>query len=174
MQVIEEVKNLYRIIKLTPFRKTDGVVFDLFPIDTLPHISSVDRVIHDSNASSPGPVEGVPFTWYMHPHQADNLMVLHGKRDVYLYTRVHGKVEHFTVYPDKIYRNGELVHEGGCILVWPCNVFHRIQSGEEGSGSINFAVHSKGFDIQTNFNIYDLDTETGEVKLLREGYKDQF
>ncbi|MDY0143097.1 MAG: hypothetical protein RBR97_14505 [Bacteroidales bacterium] len=46
-------------------------------------------------------------------------------------------------------------------------------SGEEGSASINLATHHDMFDIKTNFNIYDLNTETREYKLLREGFKDQ-
>lgn len=30
-----------------------------------------------------------------------------------------------------------------------------------------------GFDIRTNFNIYGLDTASGEYQLLRAGYLDQ-
>jgi hypothetical protein len=60
------------------------------------------------------------------------------------------------------------------MLVWSQGVFHRIQSGEKGSASLNFAVRGKEFDIKTNFNIYDLDTNTGEYKVLREGHLDQF
>lgn len=174
MRVIEEVKNLYSIIELTPFRKTEGVVFDLFPLDALSNVGSIDRVIHNHNAVSPGPVGDVQRPWYMHPNQADNLIVLHGKREVDIYTKDHGKIEHFTVFPDKIYKNGELIYQGGAVLVWPCYVFHRIESGDEGSASINFAMHTDGFDIRTNFNIYDVNTDTGEYKLLREGFKDQF
>lgn len=173
MHLIETVENLYSIIELTPFRKTEGVIFDLFPMDSVPHIDSIDRVLHQHNAISPGSIGEVERPWYMHPDQADNLMVLYGRRDVDIYTKEHGVVEHFTVYPDKIYKNGVCIYEGGAILVWPCGVFHRIQSGEEGSASINFAVHYPEFDIKTNFNIYDLNTETGEYTMIREGYKDQ-
>jgi hypothetical protein len=60
------------------------------------------------------------------------------------------------------------------MLVWPCGVFHRIVScPEQGSSSVNFAVHTYGFDIRTNFNIYDLDTESGQFKVIRAGYLDQ-
>jgi hypothetical protein len=173
MKIIKEVKDLYRIIELTPFRKTEGVTFDLFPMDSVAHIDSIDRVLHDHGAVSPGPVEGVSKPWYMHPHQDDNLLVLHGRREVDIYTKEHGKVKHFSVYPDKIYENGELVFEGGAMLVWPAGVFHRIVSGENGSASINLAVHHDGYSIRSNFNIYDLNTETGDYCLIREGYKDQ-
>lgn len=174
MKIIEEVKDLYQIIELTPFRKTEGVMFDLFPLDALPKIDSIDRVLHEKDAVSPGPTMGVANPWYMHPDQADNLIVLYGKREVEIYTKEHGRVEHFTVLPDKIYKNDKLIFEGGAVLVWPRHVFHRIKSGTLGSASINFAVHYEGFDIKTNFNIYDLNTETGQYTLLREGYKDQF
>lgn len=49
----------------------------------------------------------------------------------------------------------------------------RIVSGKNGSTSVNLATHYKGFDIKTNFNIYDLNTKTGNYRLIREGYKDQ-
>lgn len=173
MNIIEEVKNLYRIIELKPFRKTEGVIFDLFPMDSITHIDSIDRVLHDHSAVSPGPVGSVSRPWYMHPHQDDNLLVLHGRREVDIYNKTHGKVEHFTVYPDKIFKNGKLLYDGGALLVWPAGVFHRIVSGEDGSASINLAVHHEGFDIRTNFNIYDLNTASGEFHLIREGYKDQ-
>lgn len=65
--------------------------------------------------------------WYMHPHQEDNLFVLHGTRYVELYMPEHGKVERFTIAPDYIEHNG--------------------------SASINLATHLEGFDIKTNFNI---------------------
>ena len=31
----------------------------------------------------------------------------------------------------------------------------------------------EGFDIKTNFNIYELDTETGKFEVARIGSKDQ-
>jgi len=170
---IEEVPGLYRIIRMNPFRKTPGVRFDLFPMSAIPRIDSIDRVLHEHGAISPGPVEGIERPWYMHTHQDDNLIVLHGKREVDIYTKEHGRVEHFTVMPDRIYKNGALVFEGGALLVWPVGVFHRIVSGEEGSASLNIAVHHEGFDLKTNFSIYDLNVETGEYHVIRAGHEDQ-
>ncbi len=173
MKILSEKAGLYKIIELQVFRKTQGVTFDLFPMQAVPHIDSIDRVLHDHGAVSPGPVNAVERPWYMHTAQDDNLIVLHGQREVDIYTPEHGCVEHFTVTPDKIYHNGELIFEGGAILVWPSGVFHRIVSGQEGSASINLAVHHEGFDIKTNFSIYDLNTETGAFKVIREGHRDQ-
>ncbi|MDD3350535.1 MAG: hypothetical protein PHC40_06790, partial [Eubacteriales bacterium] len=83
------------------------------------------------------------------------------------------KVEHFDITPNSIHKNGTLIYEGGAILVWPRYVFHRIVSGPEGSASINLAAHYEGFNIDTNFNIYDLNTETGEYEVIRKGRDDQ-
>lgn len=171
--IIKERKNLYKIIKLKEFRKTEGVSFDVMTGDTVPEIHAIDRVLHSNGAVSPGPVLDVERPWYMHPYQADNLLVLAGVRHIELYTPEHGKVERFLVTPEYIEHNEEIILQGGGLLIWPKNVFHRIVSGKDGSASVNFATHYEGFDIKTNFNIYDLNTETGEYRLIREGYKDQ-
>lgn len=171
--IIDEVEGLYRIIKLKDFRKTEGVSFDVMTKSMVPQVHAVDRVLHTGGAVSPGPVGDVERPWYMHTNQDDNLVVLQGTRYVEVYTPKHGKVEKFVVEPNKIIHNGEVVYEGGAVLVWPVGVFHRIESGKEGSASINLATHYDGFDIDTNFNIYDVNTETGEYHVIREGYKDQ-
>jgi predicted dehydrogenase len=171
---IQEVPGLYKIIPLIKFRRTKGVAFDLLPIEFIPKIDGIDRVIHDFEAISPGKTAGIERPWYMHPAQADNLIVLHGIRYVDIYTKEHGKIESFEVSANMVKHNGEIVYQGPVMLVWSEGVFHRIQSGEKGSASLNFAVRGKEFDIETNFNIYDLDTNTGEYKVLREGHLDQF
>ena len=172
-EVFEEVEALYRIIPLTPFRRTPNVSFDCLPMGALPHINAVDRVIHKSNAVSPGPVGDVERPWYMHPHQDDNLMVLQGTRYVDIYRKRYEKMEHFVVRADHIGKDGRILYDGPAMLVWPRGVFHRIRTGEDGSASLNFAVHYGGFEIQTNFNIYDLNTASGRFKTIREGHEDQ-
>lgn len=171
--VVKEVKDFYKVIKLKEFRRTEGVVFDVMTKSMVPKVDAIDRVLHEKSAISPGTVGSVEKAWYMHFHQEDNLFVLHGKRSIELYMPKYGKVERFVITPDYISQNGEVIVEGGGLITWSTDVFHRIESGEEGSASINLATHLEGFDIKTNFNIYDLNTETGEYKLLREGYKDQ-
>jgi hypothetical protein len=172
--LISEKKGLYSLVELKLFRKTPGVVFDLYPLETLPHIDAIDRVLHEKSAVSPGPIGEVERPWYMHTHQADNLIVLYGQRTVELFSKSHGKIETFVVTPDKIYHDDQLLFDGGAVLGWPPLVFHRIVSGEQGSASINLAVHSDGFDIRTNFNIYDLNVATGSFKTIRKGAEDQF
>ncbi|GAB4284010.1 MAG: hypothetical protein Kow0029_30390 [Candidatus Rifleibacteriota bacterium] len=172
--VPQEIKKLYKIIPLRELRRTPGVNFDYLSSKELPKIDGIDRVIHTVGAVSPGPVGEVERPWYMHPHQADNLMVLHGKRFVDIYTKEHGKLVSVVVTPDRIEIDGELAYDGPAMLVWPTNVFHRIRSCPElGSASVNFAVRGEGFNIRTNFNIYDLNLETGEYKVIREGHLDQ-
>lgn len=171
--VLDEAPGLYRIIPLTLLRRTSQVTFDCVPLDVLPRIDAIDRVLHEGGATSPGPVGEVDRPWYMHPHQADNLIVLHGTRHVEIYTPDHGRIEEFVVTPNEIRRNGQVIVQGGAMLVWPRFVFHRIRTGEEGSASLNFAEHYPGFDIRTNFNIYDLDPATGKYEVIREGHLDQ-
>ncbi len=172
--VVAEVPRFWRVIKLKPFRRTEGVSFDLVPLEFLPRIDGIDRVIHQHGALSPGSVGEVGRPWYLHPHQEDNLIVLQGRRTVDIYTLEHRRMETFVVEPDRVLMNGKPLYEGPAMLVWPCNVFHRIASGEAGSASLNFAVRHPGFDIDTNFSIYDLDTETGAYRVIREGRLDQF
>ena len=171
---MEKVDNLYEIVHLKRFRETDGVIFDVFTKELFDPVSGVDRVIHKSNAVSPGKIGNVERPWYMHTHQADNLLVLHGERHIDLYTKEHGKVEKFIVTPTEIFLNGELLCGVPGMLIWPTGVFHRVESKEGGSASINFAHRDSKFDVKDNFNIYDLNTETGEYEVIRNGFKDQF
>lgn len=172
-EVVDQVADLYAVVPLRNFRNTPGVRFDVGPEELVSRISSVDRVIHEQAAVSPGPVGDGARPWYMHPHQDDNLMVLCGKRYVDLYTPGHGRIESFEVTPESITQGEKVVYRGGAMLVWPRNVFHRIISGENGSASLNFAVHYKDFSIRTNFNIYQVDTRTGHFQVLRYGHEDQ-
>ena len=172
--IVYEIPGLFKVIRLVEFRKTPGVRFDILPRKVLPKIDAVDRVLHEVGAVSPGPVAGVKRPWYMHPYQDDNLMVLYGTRYVELYTKKHGRIEKFEVTANSVRQTGGPLIDFPSMLAWPRGVFHRIVSGETGSASVNFAVHYPGFDINTNFNIYKLDEETGEFKVIREGFRDQF
>lgn len=172
--VVAHVDGFYRVIRLAALRRTPGVAFDVIPREHIPRVDAIDRVIHTSGAISPGPVGEIPRPWYMHPHQDDNLLVLHGTRYVDLYDPSERRLLSFIVQPDKVTREDELICDGPCLLVWPKGVFHRIQSDvHTGSASVNLATHHPGFDIRTNFNIYELDTTTGVHQLLREGARDQ-
>jgi hypothetical protein len=170
--ILAEVPDFYKIIALKQLRRTPGVSFDNVPMQFLPKIGAIDRVIHAQSAVSPGPVGEVQRPWYMHYSQDDNLVVLYGTRHVDIYIQAHGMLS-FTVTPDQILQDGKVLHDGPAMLVWPRFVFHRIVSGPEGSASLNFAVHYDDLDMRTNFNIYDLDTETGEYSVIREGFRDQ-
>lgn len=141
--------------------------------DSIPRVDGVDRVIHQSDARSPGPVGNVERPWYMHAHQDDNLIVLSGRRIVDIYHPRIKSIMTFEVTPDHIRVDGKVVFDEPAILVWPCGVFHRIVSGTEGSASLNLATRYEGFDISTNFSIYDLDTDSGEYHVIRKGELDQ-
>ena len=171
--IIAEISNLYKVVALQPFRKTSGVSFDILPKSLVPKIDAVDRVIHKNRAVSPGPVGDILEPWYMHPHQDDNLIVLQGMRHVEIYTKAHGRIESFIVSPERIEHNDKLLYDGPALLVWPRGVFHRIKSGETGSASINLATHYDGIDMRSNFNIYELDIDSGKFRVIREGHLDQ-
>ena len=174
MKKFEEIKGLCKIIDLKKLRRTEGVQFDAIPTEFMKNLGGVDRVIHISNATSPGTIKGVKRPWYMHPYQSDNLLVLDGERHIDLYSEKHGKVEHFVVTRDNIYMNDELVCDQPAVLTWPPFVFHRVESKEKGSISINFAQRTTGFDMESNFSIYDLNLTSGKYKVIREGRIDQF
>lgn len=164
---------MYRIIPLRTLRRTRGVLFDEIVPSDIPKISGIDRVIHKSNSISPGPIGNVKRPWYMHPGQDDNLMVLQGTRYVDIFSTETKKKASFVITPEKIWKNGKLYCDYPAMIVWPCGIFHRIISGEEGSISVNFATRNKKFDIKDNFNIYNLDMNTGNYTLLKKGIEDQ-
>ncbi|MBT3318622.1 MAG: hypothetical protein HN389_02495 [Clostridia bacterium] len=172
-RVVDEVKGLYTIITIDEFRKTPEVEFMVIGEPFLPRVDGVDKVLHQPNAVSPGIDGSGERTWYMHPAQDDNLLVMQGERNVQIYTKEHGRIESFKIASDCVYKNGELVCQGSSMLVWPRGVFHRITSGGEGSITVNLATRYDGFDIRTNFNIYNLDTKTGEFSVHRFGHEDQ-
>ena len=117
-QIFKEVADFYRIIPLQPLRRTPGGVFDNLPMTALERIDAIDRVLHQGSAVSPGPVAEVLRPWYMHPHQADNLIVLFGTRQVDIYLPKYG-MESFTVTPEKIYQGDTLLLDAPAMLVWP-------------------------------------------------------
>lgn len=164
-------EDMVFIKPLSLLRKTPSVEFYNVR-DVVNGLSAIDKVIHQKGAKSPRIKGDITWYWYMHPDQQDNLLVHEGKRIVELFERKHGKVERFEVTHNRIKHNEKIIFKGAAILGWPRNVFHRIHS-PQGSISTNYAIHYKHFSIKSNFNIYDLDTKTGEYKLVREGHKDQ-
>jgi hypothetical protein len=164
---------LYRIIPLRSLRRTTGVKFDEMVPSDIPKIHGIDRVIHGPNSISPGPVENVKRPWYMHPGQDDNLMVLQGTRYVDIFSHTSFEKASFIITPDQVYKNDKLYYNGPAMVVWPAGVYHRIISGEEGSISVNFASRTKNFNLETNFNIYSLNTYTGDSILIKDGSEDQ-
>lgn len=167
---------MYRLVPLRALRNTPRVSFhEIVPSD-IPPIHGLDRVLHEPYAVSPGAVEDTKLIkrpWYMHPAQDDNLLVLQGERFVDVYCAQQRKLASFIVTPDKIYKNDKLYHDAPAMIVWPAGIFHRIVTGSTGSISINFATRKPGFDINDNFNIYDLDVTTGNHILIRDGKDDQ-
>jgi len=164
---------MYRILPLRTLRRTAGVLFDEVSKSDIPTIHGIDRVIHKANGVSPGPVGAVKRPWYMHTGQDDNLMVLQGERFVDIYCPVRKEKASFIITPDKVYKNGKIYCEQPAMVVWPSGIFHRIISGSEGSISVNLSTRTDKFSLDDNFNIYDLDTQTGSYEVIRDGKLDQ-
>jgi len=172
-RTIQAVSGFYAVHSLGILRRTPGVSFDFIPMDLLPKIDAIDRVIHKQGAVSPGPVGDVLRPWYVHAHQTDNLIVLHGKRTVEIYHPDHG-MRRFDITADSLHLDGELLFDGPAMLTWHTGVFHHVQSDDRiGSASLNIATRTEGFDIHTNFSIYRLNTDTGESEVIRKGDLDQ-
>ena len=171
---MDEVEGVYRVLRLSRLRETPGVSFDVLPPQLVPRVDAIDRVIHQAGALSPGSVGDIKRPWYMHPAQDDHLMVLAGKRYVDLYSPILGKMISFEIEADGVVCEGRTLCSAASVLVWPRGVFHRIRSDATlGSRSVNLATHYPGFDLDTNFNIYDLDLATGNYTVLRKGSEDQ-
>lgn len=165
---------LCTIIPLQALRKTEGVTFDTIPSELLEVTTGGERVLHRKGAQSPGVVGKVERPWYCHRCQDDNLLVLWGDRRVDLYHPSCHEVFTFTVSVDHILCGDSLLYEGGAILQWKAGVFHRIISSPvHGSASINFAQRYAGFDIRHEFDIYHLDCDSGNFRVIRDGYLDQ-
>lgn len=160
------------LIPLAKLRETPKVRFHFVPGLAEEGIATIQRVKHEPGALSPS-IEGNETVqpWYMHPHQEDNCMVLHGERVIDLYTAEHG-LKRFEATPEKLTHAGEVLIDVPHIIGWYTHVFHRPNS-PQGSTSIFITRHFDGFDFETEFNIYELNIETGEHKVLRAGKEDQ-
>jgi len=163
---------LFHIIPFSLLRHTDNVDFHSIPY--LDQINSMDRVIHSPGAVSPGRVWDVAEWWYMHPSQEDNLITTSGVRTVELYHPEFSdwKIETFELWDSYIKHNWKIVCDWPWILGWPTWVYHRNNS-PEGSASLNLWIRFEGFDVDTEFNIYDINMETWEIKIIRKWSLDQ-
>ena len=122
---------MFEMIPYEKFRDTPSVRF--FDI-TVPGSNARDMVVHAGPAISPpnDPVSGA-WQFYLHPHQEDNLLAMHGGRTFYL-------VNLGWNYPFHIVR----LESGGDILRIPPGTFHRSVSDPDGSLVLNQAVREEG------------------------------
>ena len=165
------IPDLCFIYPYTLLRQTPNVTF--YSLDALiPDLEGIDLVIHQPGAKSPTIRGRDTWFWYMHTHQEDKLVVHSGMRIVELYSIAHGQVERFEVCPGEIWHNGEKINDTPAMLGWGPHTFHRVMS-PQGSVSTNYATRVAGFDLRTNFNIYDLDVTTGHYEVVRLGAEDQ-
>ena len=84
--------------------------------------------------------------WYQNRFEKNNLMVLNGSRYLDLYCQRTYKKENLIIHEDNIYRNGKLYYGSPAIISWSGDLFHKTESGENGSFSLN--IIEKNYVIQ--------------------------
>ncbi len=133
---------MFELIPYEKFRDTPAVRF--YDI-TVPTSNARDLVVHSGPAVSPpdDPASGA-WQFYLHPHQEDNLLALHGGRTFYL-------VNLGWNYPFHIVR----LETGGDILRIPPGTFHRSVSDPDGSVVLNQAVREEGASVVREFRVYN-------------------
>ena len=169
--IIKKQEWLFHIIPIKRLRSTNKVDFDV--MELYEEFNWIEIVTHKPWARSPWSVWEKDELWYMHRWQEDNLITLSWNRYVELYDMENKKIEHFEISHDCIRHNWAMIYEGPAVLWWPANVFHRNHS-PKGSVSMNFSVRTEKFDLDTEFNIYSLDTLTWEFEVARIWKLDQF
>jgi hypothetical protein len=133
---------MFELIPYEKFRDTPAVRF--FDI-TVAASNARDLVIHSGPAVSPPDEENTgAWQFYLHPHQEDNLLALHGGRTFYL-------VNLGWNYPYHIVR----LETGGDILRIPPGTFHRSVSDPDGSVVLNQAVRDPGASVVREFRVYN-------------------
>ncbi len=171
-EVTEKVEWLFHIIPFKLLRHTENVDFHSIPY--LDHINAMDRVIHLRWAFSPWKVWNIEKWWYMHPFQEDNLITMDWVRTVELCHPDYSnwKIETFEIAKNYIKHNWKIVCDWPGILGWPTGVFHR-NSSKEGSSSLNLWIRYKWFNVNTEFNIYDINFKNNKIDMIRKGSLDQ-
>jgi hypothetical protein len=118
------------------FRETPQVTF--FDA-SVPHSNGTDVVVHHGPATSP-PDDGEFEQFYVHHHQVDHNLVLHGRRTFTLLNPAWPQPHHVI----------HLERAMGALQI-PVGTFHRSVSEAEGSLVLNQSQRDDGFDYATEF-----------------------
>lgn len=89
--------------------------------------------------------------WYQNRFEKNNLMVLNGSRNVDLYCPRSYKKENLIINEDNIYRNGKLYYGSPAIISWSGDLFHKTESSENGSFSLNIIENNYVVEEITQF-----------------------
>ena len=118
------------------FRETPQVCF--FDA-SVPHSNGTDVVVHYGPAISPPDDDGVE-QYYVHQHQVDHNLVLHGRRTFILLNPAWDQPHHEI----------ELERAMGALEI-PVGTYHRSISAEEGSLVLNQSIRDAAFSYATEF-----------------------
>jgi hypothetical protein len=125
-----------RFIPIHLFRETPQVAF--FDA-SVPNSNATDVVVHAGAAVSP-PDDGDAEQYYVHQHQIDHNLVLHGRRTFILLNPSWSQPHHVI----------ELERAMGALEI-PAGTFHRSISGSEGSLVLNQSIRDSQFCFATEF-----------------------
>jgi len=132
----KSMKNIH-IHKQKVFRETENVLF--YDI-TIKESNASDLVIHDSAAVSPPDDDLGNKQFYVHYHQIDNNLVVHGSRTFEL----------INFDWDKPYQIIKLTRNSGALRI-PKGTFHRSISSDIGSIVINQSERDDLFQTKKEF-----------------------
>ena len=140
---------MFEEMATTCFRRTPAVGF--FDI-TVPGSNARDLVVHTGPAVSPPNDQDGYWQWYLHPHQDDHLLAVHGGRTFWLLN---------LAWKQPLHRL-RLVSEGALLRI-PRGTFHRSVSDPQGSVVINQAVREPCISLTQEFRVYN----TNKIPRLR-------
>ena len=156
---------MFTLIPLKNVQRASSFRIDNLIVQNGMNITGLFREIHGAHSKSSIGSENITKkmfkiqykkneeVWYQNRFEKNNLMVLNGSRKLDLYCPRTYKKENIIINEDNIYRNGKLYYGSPAIISWSGDLFHKTESGENGSFSLNI--------IEKNYIMQEI---TEEVK----------
>ena len=151
---------MFKLIPLKNVQRASSFRIDNLIVQNGMNITGIFREIHGPKTKSSIGSENITKkmfniqhnkneeAWYQNRFEKNNLMVLNGSRNVDLYCPRTDKKENLIINEDNIYRNGKLYYGCPAIISWSGDLFHKTESSENGSFSLNI--------IENNYVIKEL------------------
>jgi hypothetical protein len=156
---------MFTLIPLKNVQRASSFRIDNLIVGNGKNITGIFREIHGPKAKSSVGSENITTKMFriqynkneevlfQNRFEKNNLMVLNGSRNLELYCPRTYRKENLIINEDNIYKNGKLYYGCPAIISWSGDIFHKTESGENGSFSLNI--------IEKNYIMEDV---TEEVK----------